>query len=167
MAKQLSLRLPDELHDQLKAAAEHHRRSLHADILRRLERDLKGARSATKSKVTEAPIQYASISQYESLPPEATCAGCGSADMLVRDHCHEHGWMRDIACRTCNAHLAFIDRRFTPGVSEKRLTALLAVRNRLPGLRAAGRRRSGVREPARSCGDTGCAFLPATPGRTA
>lgn len=40
MTKQISLRLPDELHEQLKAAAEHNRRSLHAEILWRLEHDL-------------------------------------------------------------------------------------------------------------------------------
>ena len=33
MAKQLSLRLPDELYERLKAAAEHNVRSLHAEIL--------------------------------------------------------------------------------------------------------------------------------------
>lgn len=36
MAKQISLRLPDELHELLKAAAERNLRSLHAEILWRL-----------------------------------------------------------------------------------------------------------------------------------
>lgn len=40
MVKQVSLRLPGELHEQLKLAAESDRRSLHAEILRRLERTL-------------------------------------------------------------------------------------------------------------------------------
>lgn len=35
--KQIALRLPDELHARLKAAAERNRRSLHAEILWRLE----------------------------------------------------------------------------------------------------------------------------------
>lgn len=35
--KQISLRLPDELHARLKAEAERNRRSLHAEILWRLE----------------------------------------------------------------------------------------------------------------------------------
>jgi predicted DNA-binding protein len=39
MVKQISLRLPDELHERLKAAAERNRRSLHAEILWRLEQD--------------------------------------------------------------------------------------------------------------------------------
>ena len=36
MTKQISLRLPDELHEQLKAAAKRNCRSLHAEILWRL-----------------------------------------------------------------------------------------------------------------------------------
>jgi predicted DNA-binding protein len=39
MTKQISLRLPDELHERLKAAAERARRSLHAEILWRLEKE--------------------------------------------------------------------------------------------------------------------------------
>lgn len=42
MVKQLSLRLPDDLHEQLKLAAEDDRRSLHAEIVRRLEKSLEG-----------------------------------------------------------------------------------------------------------------------------
>jgi predicted DNA-binding protein len=37
MTKQISLRLPGELHERLKAAADLNRRSLHAEILWRLE----------------------------------------------------------------------------------------------------------------------------------
>lgn len=37
MTKQITLRLPDELHEWLKVAAEHNRRSLHAEILWRLD----------------------------------------------------------------------------------------------------------------------------------
>ena len=39
MTKQISLRLPEELHEQLKRAAERNHRSLHAEILWRLEQD--------------------------------------------------------------------------------------------------------------------------------
>lgn len=39
MVKQISLRLPDELHERLKAAAEQNRRSLHAEILWKLEQE--------------------------------------------------------------------------------------------------------------------------------
>lgn len=37
MVKQITLRLPDELHEWLKQAAERNRRSLHAEVLWRLE----------------------------------------------------------------------------------------------------------------------------------
>jgi predicted DNA-binding protein len=37
MTKQITLRLPDELHEWLKVAAEHNCRSLHAEILWRLD----------------------------------------------------------------------------------------------------------------------------------
>ncbi|HEY2086998.1 MAG TPA: Arc family DNA-binding protein [Mycobacterium sp.] len=43
MVKQISLRLPDELHKQLKAAAERNVRSLHAEIIWRL-REMEPAR---------------------------------------------------------------------------------------------------------------------------
>lgn len=39
MAKQITLRLPADLHERLKQAAERNRRSLHAEILWRLEHD--------------------------------------------------------------------------------------------------------------------------------
>lgn len=38
--KQLTLRLPDDLHSQLKSLAESERRSLHAEILRLIEEAL-------------------------------------------------------------------------------------------------------------------------------
>ena len=40
MTKRISLRLPDDLHKQLKTAAESDRRSLHAEIIHRLEQSL-------------------------------------------------------------------------------------------------------------------------------
>jgi hypothetical protein len=39
MTKQISLRLPDKLHERLKRAADRNRRSLHAEILWRLDQD--------------------------------------------------------------------------------------------------------------------------------
>jgi len=42
MTKQISLRLPDDLHKQLKLEAESDRRSLHAEIIHRLEQSLEG-----------------------------------------------------------------------------------------------------------------------------
>jgi plasmid stability protein len=35
-----SLRLPDELHAKIKSAAKRHRRSIHAEVIWRLERSL-------------------------------------------------------------------------------------------------------------------------------
>ena len=40
MTKQITLRLPDEMHERLKAAAGHDRRSLHAQVLVYVERGL-------------------------------------------------------------------------------------------------------------------------------
>jgi predicted HicB family RNase H-like nuclease len=40
MSKQITLRLPDELHERLKAAAGHDHRSLHAQVLVYVERGL-------------------------------------------------------------------------------------------------------------------------------
>ena len=40
--KQISLQLPDKLHERLKRAADRNRRSLHAEILWRLEQDQEG-----------------------------------------------------------------------------------------------------------------------------
>lgn len=39
MTKQITLRLPDDLHERLKMEAERNRRSLHAEILWRLEQE--------------------------------------------------------------------------------------------------------------------------------
>jgi hypothetical protein len=50
----------------------------------------------------------------------------------VRDHCHEHGWVRDIVCRSCNLFLGVIDRLRVPRADERLLAALLIVRNRCP-----------------------------------
>lgn len=88
--------------------------------------------------MSEAPVLYASIPQCAPLPQGATCAGCGCTDTLVRDHCHEHGWVRGIVCMSCNTCLSVIDRGFTPAVGGERLAALVAVRNRCPGCEPIG-----------------------------
>lgn len=65
------------------------------------------------------------------VPPGHACEGCGSTDgRLVRDHCHEHGWVRGLLCDPCNLHAGRIDRRFLPSAGPDLLAALLAVRNR-------------------------------------
>ena len=65
-------------------------------------------------------------------PPGATCAACSAARNLMRDHCHEHGWVRGIVCGSCNRQLGFVDQGIAPRVEEALLAALLAVRNRCP-----------------------------------
>ena len=48
MTKQITLRLPDELHDRLKAAAERDRRSAHAEALVCLDQHLTELQKAHK-----------------------------------------------------------------------------------------------------------------------
>lgn len=66
------------------------------------------------------------------IPLGAVCGACGAAEGLVRDHCHEHGWVRGIVCRRCNRRLGHIDQRFRPRGEIELLISLLAVRNRCP-----------------------------------
>jgi hypothetical protein len=78
--------------------------------------------------VTEALVQY----NRPLIPPGAVCVACDATEMLVRDHCHEHGWVRGIVCRSCNTRLGVIDRGYVPRGDEDLLAALLAVRNHCP-----------------------------------
>lgn len=82
--------------------------------------------------MSEAAVQYQSLPYYRPFPAGAACEACGSPDMLVRDHCHEHGWVRGVACRGCNAYLSRIDRGKTPKVKDGHLAALLAIWNNCP-----------------------------------
>lgn len=50
MVKQISLRLPDDLHERLKVTAERDRRSLHAEILFGLEAWLEQSEKPQKSE---------------------------------------------------------------------------------------------------------------------
>lgn len=50
--KRFALRLPDDLHEQLKEVAEGERRSLHAQILWLLERGLEGTDGGQETVVT-------------------------------------------------------------------------------------------------------------------
>jgi hypothetical protein len=102
----------------------------------------------------KARIRYdAALSAYVPLPADATCAACNSGMLPVRDHCHEHGWVRDIVCMRCNAYLALIDRGFAPGVTDDHFAELLAVRNLCPDCKPIGdadlkpRDPRGEREP--------------------
>ena len=53
--------------------------------------------------MAEAPIQYALT--LPPITPGVLCEACGFHVLLVRDHCHEHGWVRGIACMRCNMYL--------------------------------------------------------------
>jgi hypothetical protein len=79
--------------------------------------------------MTESPVQFA---DRQPTPAGSMCAACGFDSLLVQDHCHEHGWVRAIACFRCNQYLGSIDRRIRPAVNETLLAALLAARNRCP-----------------------------------
>ena len=99
--------------------------------------------------MSAVPVQYEFVSQYERVPPEAACEGCGVSAMLGLDHCHAHGWARGVLCMRCNQYIGSIDRQLTPRVSEDHFAALVAVRNRCPGcrpLKAADLERPGRRE---------------------
>lgn len=77
------------------------------------------------------PVQYTPGCLL--IPPDVTCAGCGAARPLMRDHCHQHGWIRAIVCGSCNRKLGHIDRLNVPPKTDRaRLTALVGVRNKCP-----------------------------------
>lgn len=83
--------------------------------------------------MSDGLLRYSSASaSMPPIPPEAVCAGCGTAETLVRDHCHEHGWVRGVVCRSCNFKLGHIDQGFMPRAPGETVTALLAVHNSCP-----------------------------------
>jgi Arc/MetJ-type ribon-helix-helix transcriptional regulator len=67
MVKQISLRLPDELHELVKAAAERNLRSLHAEILWRLWQAEQSKDAFDRHESVSAAIREA---LRASLPPE-------------------------------------------------------------------------------------------------
>lgn len=79
------------------------------------------------------PARYHSAISLSDPLDGSACEGCGSPVMLVHDHCHAHGWVRGIACMSCNQYLSIIDSGTRPAVTDARLAALLAVRNRCAG----------------------------------
>ena len=81
--------------------------------------------------MSEVPARYAPAA-LAPIPPDGACAGCGTTERLVRDHCHRHNWIRDIVCRGCNMRLGYIDQGIVPPGSGELLAALIAVRNRCP-----------------------------------
>lgn len=59
-----------------------------------------------------APVQY---SQFVATHRAGECSACTrQASQMVVDHCHTHGWVRGIVCRSCNSHMASIDVRRAP-----------------------------------------------------
>jgi len=55
-----------------------------------------------------------SVQYRPKVEPGSACALCSSQSHLIRDHCHSHGWVRDILCTRCNSLMGLIDRRALP-----------------------------------------------------
>ena len=59
-----------------------------------------------------SPIQYG---DHGSMGLRGSCNVCGiHGGALKVDHCHQHGWVREVLCNRCNTLMALIDRRITP-----------------------------------------------------
>jgi uncharacterized protein with PIN domain len=43
-------------------------------------------------------------------PVTGICSICEDETILVVDHCHEHGFVRERICPSCNVRLGFIER---------------------------------------------------------
>lgn len=54
------------------------------------------------------------------------CSVCGVlSSKPVVDHCHVHGWVRGVVCRSCNAYMARIDLRIRPFLEVARIEQLI------------------------------------------
>lgn len=78
--------------------------------------------------MSKAPVKYRT-----GPPPRTACEACGQVAKQETDHCHTHGWVRGVLCRSCNALMILVDRRIAPKVEAVLVTALVAVRNHCPG----------------------------------
>lgn len=58
------------------------------------------------------PVLYG---EHEPLIADAVCIVCGSSQNPVMDHCHAHGWVRGVLCRSCNFAMRHVDWRSRPG----------------------------------------------------
>lgn len=80
--------------------------------------------------MTAAPVKYG---EHLKVPPGASCDTCGSTDKrIITEHCHAHGWVRGLACGTCNHLMSVIDRRIAPKAEAVLLNALIALWRRCP-----------------------------------
>jgi len=75
--------------------------------------------------VSEVAVKY-----HTGPPPRTACEACGQITTQETDHCHEHGWVRGVLCRSCNALMIRIDRHISPKVEAVLVAALVAIRNR-------------------------------------
>ena len=67
-----------------------------------------GGEMAVKFIVTYGYIRYGSNSR-PGLPRTGSCELCNTAQPLVFDHCHAHGWIRGRTCQPCNLMLPFAE----------------------------------------------------------
>ena len=76
------------------------------------------------------PVKY---KDHPGAVPGVNCELCGNTPAKpVRDHCHEHDWVRGIICPSCNVRMRYIDRRIAPRVGPRVLAALVAFWHRCP-----------------------------------
>jgi plasmid stability protein len=61
--------LPPELHDALKESAEHHRRSLNAEILFRLEQSVRAGRRPSVEEIRRSNEEFHEILRRKGVPP--------------------------------------------------------------------------------------------------
>lgn len=93
----------------------------------------------------EATVKY-----HTGPPPRTACEACGQITTQETDHCHAHGWVRGVLCRSCNALMILIDRRTAPKVDAVLAAALVAIRNRCPDCDPLDVRELAARVPAKN-----------------
>lgn len=75
------------------------------------------------------PVQYLSVIG-EIVDHDQQCPTCGATGKrMVRDHCHDHGWIRGVICSRCNSILGQIDVLIRPSIDSDHLAALVAHAN--------------------------------------
>jgi P4 family phage/plasmid primase-like protien len=62
--------------------------------------------AANAEPTVEPPVRY----KHLPIPAGTPCELCANAEwMLVRDHCHDHGWIRGKLCNRCNSIMGLVD----------------------------------------------------------
>lgn len=70
------------------------------------------------------PIKY---EDHPKAKPGDPCSLCGSVtEAPVIDHCHRHGWVRGVLCRSCNGVMMVVDLRITPRSESLKIEMLTA-----------------------------------------